>query len=82
VKRGDVAGLDIQCGQRAKLEPLCRCVSRPPVAVERLALSMSGQMHYQLKTPYRDCTTHSALEPLDFMARLAARAPPLQSALL
>ncbi len=45
------AGLDIQCGQRAKLERLCRYVSRPPVAVERLALSASGQVRYALKTP-------------------------------
>jgi hypothetical protein len=35
------AGLDIQPGQRAKLERLCRYVSRPPVAAERLALTPS-----------------------------------------
>ena len=29
-------------------------------------------MRYQLKTPYRDGTTHVELEPLDFLARLAA----------
>jgi hypothetical protein len=28
------------------------------------------------KTPYRDGTTHLVLEPLDLMARLAARVPP------
>jgi len=27
----------------------------------------------QLKTPYRDGTTHVVLEPLDFMARLVPR---------
>lgn len=32
-------------------------------------------MRYQLKTPYRDVTTHVIFEPLDFMARLAALAP-------
>ena len=56
--------LDIQCGQRAKLERLCRYVSRPPVAVERLALTPSGQVRYALKTPYRNGTTHLVLEPL------------------
>ena len=30
---------------------------------------------YQLKTPYRDGTTHVIFEPLDFMARLAALVP-------
>jgi hypothetical protein len=70
------AGLDIQPHQREKLERLCRYVSRPPIAVERLALSSSGQVRYTLKAPYRDGTTHIVLEPLDLMARLAALVPP------
>jgi hypothetical protein len=70
------AGLGIQPHQREKLERLCRYVSRPPIAVERLALTSSGQVRYQLKTPYRDGTTHIVLEPLDLMARLAAVVPP------
>jgi Putative transposase len=70
------ADLDIQPHQRAKLERLCRYVSRPPIAVERLSLTSSGQVRYQLKTPYRDGTTHIVLEPLDLMARLAALVPP------
>ena len=69
------AGLDIQPGQRAKLERVCRYVSRPPVAVDRLALSASCQVRYTLKTPYRDGTTHTVLEPWDFMARLASNGP-------
>lgn len=70
------AGLDIQPHQREKLERLCRYVSRPPIAVERLALTASGQVRYALKTAYRDGTTHIVLEPLDLMARLAALVPP------
>jgi hypothetical protein len=46
------------------------------VATERLALTPSGQVRYQLKTPYRDGTTHIVLEPLDLMSRLAALVPP------
>ena len=69
------AGLDIQPYQREKLERLCRYVSRPPLAVERLALTSSGQVRYTLKAPYRDGTTHIVLEPLDLMARLAALVP-------
>jgi hypothetical protein len=53
------AGIDIALGQRQKLERLCRYVSRPPVAVERMALSSSGHVRYALKTPYRDGTTHA-----------------------
>jgi len=44
--------------------------------VERLALTSSGQMLYQLKTPCRDGTTHIVMEPPDLMARLAALVPP------
>jgi hypothetical protein len=33
-------------------------------------------VHYRLKTPYRDGTTHILLEPLDFLARPAALVPP------
>lgn len=51
-------------------------MSRPPVAEDRLALTASGQVRYTLKTPYRDGTTHIVLEPLDFIARLAALVPP------
>ena len=42
--------------------------------ISRLLLLMaaSDHVHYALKTPYRDGTTHIVLEPLDLMARLAA----------
>jgi hypothetical protein len=70
------AGLGVEAAQRVKLERLARYVSRPAVAVGRLALTAQGQVRYRLKTPYRDGTTHIVLEPLDLMARLAALAPP------
>ncbi len=70
------AGLGVEAAQRGKLERRARYVSRPPVSVERLDLTAQGQVRYRLKTPYRDGTTHIVLEPLDFMARLAALVPP------
>ena len=70
------AGIGVEAEQREKLERLARYVSRPPVAVERLDLTAQGQVRYRLKTPYRDGTTHIVLEPLDFIARLAALVPP------
>jgi len=70
------AGIGVEADQLAKLERLARYVSRPPVSVERLALTAQGQVRYRLKTPYRDGTTHLVLEPLDFIARLAALVPP------
>lgn len=30
------------------------------------------QVRYELKTPYRDGTTHVIFEPVDFIAKLAA----------
>jgi hypothetical protein len=45
------------------------------VSERRLSLTSNGNIRYQLKTPYRDGTTHVIFEPLDFMARLAALVP-------
>jgi len=70
------AGIGIEAEARGKLEGLCRYVSRPAVAEQRLALTERGAVHWQLKTPFRDGTTHVILEPLDVLARLAALVPP------
>ena len=43
--------------------------------VERLSQNSTGQVVYELKTPYRDGTTHVVFEPLDFLAKLAALVP-------
>jgi hypothetical protein len=69
------AGVAVEADQRGKLERLCRYVSRPAVAIERLSLTAQGHIRYALKTPYRDGTTHVMFEPLDFLARLAALVP-------
>ena len=51
-------------------------VTQPAVASSRLSLTRGqGQVHYSLKTRWRDGTTHVIFEPLDFIARLAARTP-------
>jgi hypothetical protein len=70
------AGVGIEADARGKLERLCRYVSRPAVAEERLALTERGDVRLKLKTAYRDGTTHLILEPLDLLARLAALVPP------
>jgi hypothetical protein len=69
------AGVAAAAHQRNRLERLCRYVTRPPVAVERLSLTPQGNVRYALKTPYRDGTTHVIFEPLDFLARLASLVP-------
>ncbi|EPO9992668.1 transposase, partial [Pseudomonas aeruginosa] len=78
---GKVAGFSLHAGvaaradERKKLERLCRYISRPAVSEKRLSLTRGGNVRYQLKTPYRDGTTHVIFEPLDFIARLAALVP-------
>ena len=70
------AGAGIEAEQRGKLERLCRYVSRPAVAEQRLALTERGEVHVQLKSAYRDGTHSHSARALDFLARLAALVPP------
>ena len=78
---GNVAGFSLHAGvaakadQRDKLERLCRYVTRPAIAEKRLSLTHQGKVRYELKTPYRDGTTHVIFEPVDFIAKLAALVP-------
>ncbi len=44
-----LAGIGVEAEQREKLERLTRYVSRPPVAIDRLALTAQGQVRYRLK---------------------------------
>ncbi len=52
--------------RRAKLERLCRYVSRPAVAELRLSLTDRVGVCYSLKSLWRDGTTHVLFEPLIF----------------
>ncbi len=61
--------------QRVELEQLCRYITRPAIANERLKRNRAGQVVLQLKSPYKDGTTHIVMEPLEFMERLAALVP-------
>jgi hypothetical protein len=78
---GEAAGFSLHAGvaaranERAKLERLCRYVTRPPVSTKRLSLTRNGQIRYELKTPWRNGTTHVIFEPLDFISRLVALVP-------
>jgi hypothetical protein len=61
--------------QRWKVERLCRFIARPAICEKRLLLTSTGKVRYELKTPFRNGTTHVIFEPLDFIARLAALVP-------
>ena len=67
----------VRCGahQRTELERLCRYITRPAIANERLKRNRTGQVVLQLKSPWRDGTTHIVMSPLELMQRLAALVP-------
>lgn len=76
-----IAGFSLHAGtvceafQRNKLERLCRYITRPPIAIKRLSVDAQGRVVYRYKRPFRDGSTQVVLEPLDFIARLAALVP-------
>lgn len=78
---GDVAGFSLHTGvathsnERAKLERLCRYITRPAVSTKRLSMTRNGRVRYELKTPWRNGTTHVIFEPLDFISRLVSLVP-------
>ena len=47
------AGVATKAHERDKLERLCRYIARPAISEKRLC-----KVRYELKTPYRDGTTH------------------------
>jgi len=66
---GEAAGFSLHAGvatkanERAKLECLCRYITRPAVSTKRLSMTRNGRVRYKLKTPWRNGTTHVIFEP-------------------
>ncbi len=69
------SGVRTGAHQRGRLERLCRYITRPALANERLSRNGTGQVVLELKSPWRDGTTHIVMSPLEFMQRLAALVP-------
>ena len=67
----------VRCGadDRQALEQLCRYITRPALANERMQTNAAGQVVLKLKTAWRDGTTHLVMSPLEFMQWLAALVP-------
>jgi hypothetical protein len=70
------AGVAAQAHERGKLEKLCRYITRPAIGERRLSISPQGKVRYELKTPWKNGTTHVEFEPVEFIAKLAALVPP------
>jgi hypothetical protein len=79
---GKVGGFSLHAGVAAeaheshKLEKLCRYITRPAISEKRLSISSQGKVRYELKTPWRNGTTHVEWDSVDFIAKLAALVPP------
>ncbi|MFO0237120.1 MAG: transposase [Betaproteobacteria bacterium] len=69
------AAVRLASHRRKELERLCRYITRPALANERLSRNARGEVVLKLKSPYCDGTTHIVLQPQEFMQRLAALVP-------
>jgi hypothetical protein len=69
------ANTSVRAKTRPKLERLCRYLLRPPVAEDRLSFGPDGKVLVRFKTPWRDWTSHIALQPLELLEKLAALTP-------
>jgi len=71
----DVNGLSVhaavRCGteDRQALEQLCRYITRPALANERIQCNPTGQVVLKLKTPWCDGNAYQVMSPLEFMQR-------------
>ena len=57
-------------------ERLLRYTARPAVALDRVSELSDGRIAWRLKQPGGRGETHRIMEPMEFMARLAALVPP------
>ena len=59
----------VRCGadDRQALEQLCRYVTHPALANERVQTNATGQVVLELKTAGSDGTPHLVLAPVEFM---------------
>lgn len=73
-----VAGFNVHAGpvidgrDRKRVERVCRYLTRPPIATERLT-QVDDVLHYELKKVWRDGTRFVMLDPYDLLAHLRDR---------
>jgi hypothetical protein len=59
-------GRALGADQRKGLERLRRYITRPAIANERLKRNRAGDVVLQLKSAFKDGTTHIVMAPLEF----------------
>lgn len=84
----DVRGINIHAVQvingrdRRRVERVCKYITRPPVAQDRLERRPDGKLELTFKKVWRDGTRALAFEPEDLIARLVAAVPAPRGHLL
>lgn len=66
-----------RANQRKGLEQLCRYITRPPIANERLKRNRAGQVVLRLKEVPERRHTHVVMEPLEVMEVMEFLAAPV-----
>ena len=61
---------------RRRVERLCKYITRPPVAQDRLERRADGKLELGFKRAWRDGTRALVFEPADIIPRLVAAVPP------
>jgi hypothetical protein len=80
----DISGFSLHAAVRCRaddrqaLEQLCRYITPPALANERVQCTATDQVVLKLKIAWRDGTTNLVMSPLEFMQRLAALVPRLR----
>jgi hypothetical protein len=69
------AHVTVGAAARDQLERLTRYILRPPIKEERLTLT-GDHVRVELKTPWRNGTTHVSMSAHTFLDRLAVLVPP------
>jgi hypothetical protein len=78
----EVRGINIHAVQvvdgrdRRRVERLCKYITRPPVAQDRLERRPDGKLELSFKRAWRDGTRALVFEPADLIPRLVAAVPP------
>ncbi|MCP3974683.1 MAG: hypothetical protein GY720_09340 [bacterium] len=70
------AAVRIGAGNRSRLARIVRYITQPPIAQSRLSLTNNGDILYRSRNPWRNGKTAVVLDPMTFLARLAAQIPP------
>ena len=69
------AASSISRHRRDRLEQLIRYAARPSLATERMSLSVSGEVKYQLKSQWKNGRTHVVLSPMELIEKLCSLIP-------